>query len=42
MEEIASEHSTGETRAVILASEVDEAFCAGADLRERKEMSLEE
>ena len=30
------------TRVLILASEVDECFCAGADLKERKEMSAKE
>ena len=30
------------TRVLILASEVDECFCAGADLKERKGMSIEE
>ncbi|KAG9230432.1 ClpP/crotonase-like domain-containing protein [Amylocarpus encephaloides] len=29
----------GPTRAVIIASEVDSCFCAGADLKERKKMS---
>ena len=33
---------SGETRALILASEIDEAFCAGADLKERKQMSDDE
>lgn len=30
------------TRILILASEIDEAFCAGADLKERKGMGREE
>ena len=34
--------SKGGTRVLILASEIDEVFCAGADLRERKAMSIEE
>ncbi|MCJ1360115.1 MAG: hypothetical protein MMC33_010118 [Icmadophila ericetorum] len=42
VEEIAGEGEKGDTRAVVLASEVDEAFCAGADLKERREMSMEE
>ena len=29
----------GGTRVLILASEIDEAFCAGADLKERAQMS---
>jgi methylglutaconyl-CoA hydratase len=32
----------GPTRALILASEVDASFCAGADLKERKTMTQEE
>ena len=35
IEAIHSEPSTGPTRAVILASESDACFCAGADLKER-------
>lgn len=34
--------SSGEVRAVVLTSLVDRVFCAGADLKERKEMSPEE
>ena len=30
------------TRVLVLASEVDEAFCAGADLKERRKMSSDE
>jgi len=30
------------TRVLVLASEVDEAFCAGADLKERRKMSSNE
>ena len=30
------------TRVLVLASEVDECFCAGADLKERRGMSKEE
>lgn len=45
-EQVDNEATKGEvvgegTRVLILASEVDEAFCAGADLKERKEMSKE-
>ncbi len=36
------EGGKGSTRALILASEVDNAFCAGADLKERVGMSVEE
>lgn len=36
------EGGKGTTRALILASEVDNAFCAGADLKERVGMSKEE
>lgn len=34
-----SDGSAGGTRALVLASELDEAFCAGADLKERSRMS---
>ena len=37
-----SRASTGDVRCVILHSEVDRVFCAGADLKERKEMSVSE
>ena len=36
------EGGKGTTRALIIASEVDNAFCAGADLKERVGMSKEE
>ena len=36
VQEIKSEGRHGPTRAVILASEIDQSFCAGADLKERK------
>ncbi|KAL1962072.1 hypothetical protein VTN77DRAFT_600 [Rasamsonia byssochlamydoides] len=39
---IAAEKGDGPTRALILASNVDAAFCAGADLKERKGMTKEE
>jgi methylglutaconyl-CoA hydratase len=32
----------GPTRAVILASDVDSSFCAGADLKERKGFTKEQ
>ena len=34
--------SGGGTRVLILASELDEAFCAGADLKERSRMTVAE
>lgn len=40
--EIHSEKSASGTRALILASALDDIFCAGADLKERKNMSLSE
>ncbi|KIW74556.1 hypothetical protein Z517_11326 [Fonsecaea pedrosoi CBS 271.37] len=40
--EIQAEGGTGPTRALIITSNTDKAFCAGADLRERKEMTHEE
>lgn len=39
---IAAEGGTGPTRALVIASNVDAAFCAGADLKERAGMSKEE
>jgi enoyl-CoA hydratase/carnithine racemase len=42
IEEIHHERHTGGTRALIIGSAVDGIFCAGADLRERKNMSLTE
>lgn len=38
----AGEDKRGPVRAVIVASEVDSCFCAGADLKERKGMSSDE
>ncbi|MCJ1432486.1 hypothetical protein MMC27_001843 [Xylographa pallens] len=40
--EIHSEGPRGPTRALIIASDVDEAFCAGADLKERRGFTREE
>ncbi|KAL1957929.1 hypothetical protein VTO42DRAFT_5321 [Malbranchea cinnamomea] len=39
---IAAEAGSGPTRALILASDVDAAFCAGADLKERAKFTREE
>ncbi|KAL2014200.1 hypothetical protein VTN00DRAFT_1725 [Thermoascus crustaceus] len=39
---IAAEEGNGPTRVLIVASNVNEAFCAGADLKERVGMSKEE
>ena len=36
VDEIRSEGGDGKTRALIVASNADKAFCAGADLKERK------
>ncbi|KAF1808461.1 methylglutaconyl-CoA hydratase [Eremomyces bilateralis CBS 781.70] len=40
--EIHSEGASGPTRAVIVASNVDSAFCAGADLKERQSMNTDQ
>lgn len=42
VEGLHKEGGQGSTRALILASESDDAFCAGADLKERLTMSPEE
>ncbi|ETI29607.1 hypothetical protein G647_02060 [Cladophialophora carrionii CBS 160.54] len=42
VEDIQAEGGAGSTRALIIASNTDKAFCAGADLRERKGMTQEE
>ncbi|RVX67794.1 hypothetical protein B0A52_07722 [Exophiala mesophila] len=42
VDEIQAEGGRGGTRALIIASNTDKAFCAGADLRERKGMTQEE
>jgi methylglutaconyl-CoA hydratase len=39
---IQSEGDTGSTRALILASDIDTSFCAGADLKERATFTQEE
>lgn len=36
---IAAEEGNGPTRALVVASNVDAAFCAGADLKERAKMT---
>jgi methylglutaconyl-CoA hydratase len=41
-EEVRGEVVGEGTRVLVLASEVDEAFCAGADLKERRRMSGDE
>ncbi len=42
VDEVHAEGGAGSTRALIIASNTDKAFCAGADLRERKGMTQEE
>lgn len=42
VDEIKAEGQNGPTRALVIASNVDKVFCAGADLKERKDMSLAE
>lgn len=42
VDSITAEEGNGPTRALILASEVDAAFCAGADLKERKTFTKEQ
>lgn len=42
VEGLHKEKGEGSTRALIIASESDDAFCAGADLKERLSMSPEE
>jgi len=39
---IYDEGPNGKTRVLILASELDNCFCAGADLKERRGMSLDQ
>ncbi len=41
-EEVGGEVVGKGTRVLVVASEVDEAFCAGADLKERRGMGGEE
>lgn len=42
IDSIHAEDGNGPTRAVVLASAIDKAFCAGADLKERKSFTQEE
>ncbi|KAJ5577198.1 hypothetical protein N7535_004124 [Penicillium sp. DV-2018c] len=42
VDDIAAEGGNGPTRALVLASTADSAFCAGADLKERAKMSQAE
>ena len=42
IQHIKAEGGVGGTRALIIASNNDNAFCAGADLKERKGMTQEE
>ena len=39
---IDAEARTGATRALVIASEIDQAFCSGADLKERKSFTQDE
>ena len=42
VDQVHSEGVSGSTRALILTSESDDAFCAGADLKERRTMTEDE
>ena len=42
VDEIQAEAGVGKTRALIIGSNVDQAFCAGADLKERKTFTQDE
>lgn len=42
VQSISAEGGTGPTRALVIASSSDSAFCAGADLKERAGMSKDE
>jgi len=42
VEEIQAEGGQGKTRALIVASNVDQAFCSGADLKERRTFTQED
>lgn len=42
VDDIGAENGAGATRALILASNVDSSFCAGADLKERVGFTKEE
>lgn len=42
IDEVKAEGKQGAIRALVIASNVDKVFCAGADLKERKDMSQAE
>lgn len=42
VQSISAEGGNGPTRALVIASNVDSAFCAGADLKERVNMTKQE
>lgn len=42
VDDIQAEAGAGKTRALIIASNIDPAFCSGADLKERKQFTEEE
>ena len=42
VDDIQAEGGRGATRALIIASNVDKAFCSGADLKERRGMTQDE
>lgn len=42
IDEIQAKGATGGIRALIIASNTDKAFCAGADLKERRSMNQDE
>lgn len=42
VEAVHAQGAAGEVRVLVVASEVDGAFCAGADLKERRDMSQDE
>ena len=42
VDEIQAEGGNGATRALVIASNVDKAFCSGADLKERRGMTQDE
>lgn len=42
VDSIAAENGNGPTRALVVASNVDASFCAGADLKERAKMTAAE
>lgn len=42
VQELRAQDGAKGVRALVLASNVDKAFCAGADLKERKQMTVQE